>query len=195
VSNEHFNMFIDEKTVTAINASNKGLLTVPTEEQNDTLYVKSDTEKKWRELVEVRDTKCGPSPEGTHTIFTVQYRMHDDGYPQPNRGRIMTKSYWVNPAALKDAGHDEHKKSRMNMGKMLQLMKACEVELVKSVDPETGEEGYDMKSLFNGIDGDKPMVGKVFWGIIRDYVYQSRREGVGLVNDQDIDRFIKNDKA
>lgn len=187
MSNEYFTVFIDEKTVADINASARNALSVPTEEQNDTLYIKSDTEKKWRELLEIRDTKVALSEDKEDTIYTVQYRVSNDGYEQPNRGRVFTLSYWVSNAGLNNPGHESHKKAKMNMVKVVSLLKACGVTMVKNEDGK-----YPFHEYFNAMNGEKVLVGKSFWGIIRDYQYISRKDNA-LTPGQDVDKFIKLD--
>lgn len=190
MTESYFTLYVDEKTLGEINSNSKGLFAVPLPDENDTLYEKSEAEKKWRELLEVRDTKLGPSKDDKNTvIFTVQYRAHEDGYEKPNKGRVLTKNYWVNMAAVKDPQHEEHKRSLIAMSRLTSLCKACGITLEKD---ETGQVPYHI--YFNGAEGgEKPLVKKMFWGIIRAYQYTNRRTNE-LVDDQDVDKFIPLDK-
>lgn len=186
MSNDYFNFFIDEKTVAEINTNSKGFLARPTEEQNETLYVKSESEAKWRELLEVRDTSYRMSDDEKNAIFTVQFRVHQDGYAQPNRGRVITMNYWISQEGLQDSDSPDHKKAIMNMTKLMGLLKVCGITLEKN-----SEGKYDIAQYFKG---EKPMVGQVFWGIIRDYVYIPRNSTDKTPTPgQDIDKFIKAD--
>ena len=187
----YHSLFIDETTLTAINSSRKGLLTVPTEEQNSTLYSKGDGTSKWREVFEVKDTKYVPAPNDPQNtgIFTVQYKVSDESPYEPNVGRVLTLTYWVTLAAIKDATHADHKKTVINLAKMSSLLRACGVEVVKD---DSGRVAF--ADYFNGTEDEptKALVGKTFIGVVRQYNYHSNKTNE-TETAQDIDNFIKLD--
>jgi hypothetical protein len=177
-----FHLFLDAQTLSASNAIKRGLLTIPTADENDTLFQRSETDKKWREHFEVKATDMKEWEQDKAVgIVTVQYKVTDEHYPT-NKNKIMTKSYFINSTAIKEgAGHKEYKRTMMNIGKLNALIRASGVELEKD---DNGRVPYH--NYFNG--EDKPLIGKRFWGIVRDYTYKNRNEEV--VNDQDIDNYL-----
>jgi hypothetical protein len=177
---EGFGLYLDPKTITESTASRKNVLKVPTEAENDTLYVKNETERKWREHMVVKDTKMGPWPDDKDVVVvTVQYQVTDEHY-ELNAGRIMTKNYFITIPAITDSTHKQYKKTMMNLGKLNQLVRSCGLEIEKD---DSGRVPYH--TYFND---DKPLVGVTFWAVIRDYVWMKD----GSPNpDQDIDNFIQ----
>jgi hypothetical protein len=180
----NFMLFLDAATVSASMASRRGFLDIPTADENDTLYKRSDTDIKWREHFEVKDTKIAPKADDPKVaVITVQYRVTDEAYPK-NAKRVFTKNYYINTEAMRDANHPEYKKTMMNIGKLNSMIRACGVELEKD---DNGRVGYH--TYFND---EKPLVGKRFWGVVRAYSYKNRNDEI--VDDQDIDNFIPEDK-
>ena len=186
MAEKSFQLFLTADTIAAANASRKGMLDVPTEDENPTVYRKSADETKWRELIVVKDTKLMPSKEDSNTaVFTVQYRVSDDCPYDKNKGKVLTKWYYLNMAAVKNKDHEEYKRANMVLGKLNGLIRGCSVDIEKDENDRVPYHIY-----FNGEDGgERPLVGKQFWGIIRDYKYKSRKTDE-MVNDQDIDNFI-----
>lgn len=183
---EYFQLFVTEETINAATASRKGLLDVPTDEENPTLYQKSADESKWREMFEVKDTNLKPSKDDPKVaVFTVQYRVTEECPYEKNIGKVMTKFYYVHLDALKDPNHEERKRAMMNIGKLHSLIRGCGMDV--AVD-DNGRVPYHI--YFNGEEGgEKPLVGVKFWGVVRAYKYKSRKTNE-MVSDQDIDSFI-----
>lgn len=186
-----FKLFFKPETINQANASRRGLLDVPTEEQNPTLVLKG-TNKKWRELIEIKDTQVVPWESDPNVArITVQFRVTPECPYEPNKNRVLTKTYWLTVPAVTDPKHKDHKKAMMTVGKLNAMIRGAGLEI--QVD-ENGQVPYHI--YFNGdpenesgLDmGDKPLIGKQVWGVIRDYTYESETKGV--VNDQDVDNFI-----
>jgi len=185
VASGEFHLFLDQQTLATSNAIKRGLLTIPNAEENDTLFQRSETDKKWREHFEVKATDMKEWEQDKKVaIVTVQYKVTDRHY-QTNKNKILTKSYFINSAAISEgAAHKDYKRTMMNIGKLNALVRAVGVELEKD---DNGRVPYH--NYFNGPPGeDKPLVGKHFWGIVRDYTYKNRNDEV--VNDQDIDNYL-----
>lgn len=181
---DNFKLYLDAATVSASNASRRGLLDVPNETENDTLYKRSDTDMKWREHFEVKDTKIAPkADEPKVAIVTVQYRVTNEGFPK-NANRVFTKNYYINTEAMRDSSHPDYKKTMMNIGKLNNLIRATNVDLEKD---DAGRVAFHVY-----FSEDKPLVGKRFWGVVRAYTYKNRNDEI--VDDQDIDNFISEDK-
>lgn len=178
-----FHLFLDSQTITASNAARRGLLDVPTADENDTLFQRSETDKKWREHMEVKATKMAPWEKDPKIgIVTIQYKVTAEHYKK-NANRIVTKSYFINTTAINEGQtHADYKRTMMNIGKLNSLIRACGVELEKD---DNGKVAYH--DYFNG--EEKPLVGRRFWGIIRDYVWKNRNDE--MQPDQDIDGFVE----
>ena len=177
------NFYLDPATINTVSSSNRGLLKVPTHDENDTLVERNGGNKKWREHVTIKATGSEIwEKDKDIVIVKVQYAI-DEGYYPPNGRRIFTKSYFINGKAVKDTAHESNKRTVMTLGKLVALARVCGV----AVEASEGEK-FDLLASFD----DGSMVGKSFWAVFRDYNYEKDGQ---VKNDQDIDNFIKDETA
>lgn len=181
---DNYQLYLDAASVAAADANKRGLLDVPSTDENDTLYVRGENDKKWRELMEIKDTGMAPWEDRPEIMkVTVQYRVTEDAY-EKNARKVLTKTYWVNTKAVKDPAHKDFKRTMIALGNLNALVRAAGLTLEKDDDGRVAYHEY--------FSGTKPLVGRRFWAVVRDYQYKNR-DGE-IVPDQEITSFLPEDK-
>jgi hypothetical protein len=179
-----YQLYLDAATVAAGDAQKKGLLDIPTKDENDTLYERGK-DKKWREHFVIKQVGMEPWADKPEVMkFTCQFRVLDDSY-EKNQNRVMTITYWVNTKALKNAQHEEYKRTMMAVGTLNAIIRASGMDIQKD---DAGRVAYH-----EYFKPDGPLTGVKFWGVVRDYWYVSKKHNEE-VNVQEISSFLPNDK-